>query len=573
MIQIYQKNNTNYEANGDIVLFPESCEMDAVLNGEWELELVHPLDEENRWKYIQTDNLIACPTFVSEKQFFRIYETIKTDENITAHARPVFFDCANKILLDVRPSKVNGQAALNKILSGTSFTAESNIVKASTAYYVRMNIMEAIAGDDENSFINRWGGERIYDNWKLIINDKIGADKGVRAEFGHNLASIEENVSYDSVITRIIPVAYNGYMLEGKTPWIDSPLINKYTNTYEQVVQFDDVKLTADASEDEESFGTLAALRKELIKRCNQMYKDGCDKPTVNYKVNLVQLSETEEYEGYEMLEKVSLGDTVHCKDVLLDIDVDARAIRIKYDCIEDKNGEIELGDFDGNYFSTLADVTNRMSGILNGSGQIKAEEIAGVINSMQTVLRAQRSIAQKQHVRAMLFEDLDASSPTYGAMSLGTKGLQIAETRTADGTDWDWTTAMTAKGLIANVIISGMIASKNFVKGKSGMMIDLDKGTLWSPGFQVNENGSALFRDGQINITGDVGRTTVWDGRVWLTAASGDAGYRASYQITDESGTTIIQGNRMNMHGPNGGETMMRVKDGVVYAKDFVKI
>lgn len=35
----------------------------------------------------------------------------------------------------------------------------------------------------------------------------------------------------NDVVTRIIPKAYNGYMIEGDAPWVDSPLI-KNTQRY-----------------------------------------------------------------------------------------------------------------------------------------------------------------------------------------------------------------------------------------------------------------------------------------------------------------------------------------------------
>ena len=48
--------------------------------------------------------------------------------------------------------------------------------------------------------------------------------------------------------------------------------------------------------------------------------------------------------------------------------------------------------------------------------------------------IRDRSSIAKKQEVRAILFEDLDPDSPTFGAMCLGTLGFEIAGERTADG-------------------------------------------------------------------------------------------------------------------------------------------
>lgn len=72
MIQIYDSQNTNFDQNGDSVLFPEKCAVQAELNGTWVLNITHPIDDENRWKYIEEEAVIAVPTFMGKKQLFRI---------------------------------------------------------------------------------------------------------------------------------------------------------------------------------------------------------------------------------------------------------------------------------------------------------------------------------------------------------------------------------------------------------------------------------------------------------------------------------------------------------------------
>ena len=401
MIQIYLKENEKYEQNGDLTLTPVACSLEAVLNGEWELTLEHLIDDEGRWKYIKTDNVISCPTFVGERQLFRIYETDKTMESITAYARPIFFDCRNTLLLDVRPGGKNGQNALNAILAGTKFTGKSNITIHNTAYYIRMNILSALMGDDENSFLNRWGGECLFDNHTVIVNDRAGGDYGVRVEFGRNMEAIEENISYDNIVTRIVPVAYNGRMLDGATPWVDSPNIGRYANIYMREIKYEDVKWQQDDPNDEDAYPFLSQVRGLIGARARDTYTEtGCDLPEVNYKVNMVQLANTDEYADYAILETVGLGDTVHCRHKGIDIDVDAKAIRVVYDCIGRRNTEVELGNFKEDYFGRLSDTAGRIDGITTGAGEVKAEKITGVIDAMKAQLRAQKSIAPAQDVR-----------------------------------------------------------------------------------------------------------------------------------------------------------------------------
>lgn len=471
MIQIYSKENTNFEANGDSVLFPESCKVEGILNGMWELQMEHPLDEEGRYKLIETGAVISAPSFVSEKQLFRIYNTEKTDETVVAYARPIFFDSQEDcFLLNKRPTEKNGQEALDILMEGTIYSGSSNITDVRTAYYVRKNLIEALAGKDSNSFLNLWGGEMYYDNFNVVINERIGADNGVQALFGRNITGISENINMDGVITRIIPIAFNGYMLEGDEPWVDSPYIDHYAHPYIQEVKFENIKLQADCTGDETGFASLEELREELIRQCELMYEGGCDRPTCNYTVEIVDLAQTEEYKDYVQLETISLGDTIECEYEPLNISTKARVIRILYDCIKKRNDSVELGDFSFDYFSEINKKNTTFATFVNNNGTINAERIQGVLNGGITQLRYQKTVAQKQDVRAILFEDTDPDSELYGAMCLGTQGFQIAKERLADDSDWDWSTAFTAKGGFANVLVAGILSDKT---GKSYWNLD----------------------------------------------------------------------------------------------------
>ena len=169
MIEVYRSTNTNYQKNGDITLTPLECIFEWGLDGICQIELTHEYDDLGRWEYLVNDNVIAAPTPYSDKQLFRIYKREKSDDEVTVYARHIYYDNLGNYLVDVRPTNKNGQQALDIIFSGTKFTPHSDITTANTAYYVRKNIVEAIAGDDENSFINRWGGERLYDNQDVCL--------------------------------------------------------------------------------------------------------------------------------------------------------------------------------------------------------------------------------------------------------------------------------------------------------------------------------------------------------------------------------------------------------------------
>lgn len=508
MIEIYLKTNTNYDKNGDITLEPTSC---IYKDSEKEVTLEHFFDDEGRWKYIEFENVIAAEEN-GKKKFYRIYNVVRSLYSVTAYARPLFYDLLDKILLDVRPTKKLGQEALNIILADTPFIGHSNITKIGTAYYIRKNIVEALLGDDKNSFLNRWGGEFYCENFDVYINDRIGSDNGVRVEFGYNLNEIEEDINIENVVTRIIPVGYDGIMLEGNTPWVDSTLINKYTHIKMRVVEFSDVKVKEN-SEDEEGFNTIKEARTELINRCNKLFEEGIDKPTVNYKIDMINLANTTAYKDLKMLVEVNKGDTVTCYIKHLDIDVKARVIDYERDLITGEYTYIELGSVVDNFFNNQADIQNRVDNIFNSNGNVKAETLEGAINALQTQFKALRDIAQPQKVRAILFEDRIEDSPTFGCMCLGTMGFEIASSFKPGTNEWDFRTFGTGKGFVADHIITGIL---NAALIKAGILkseneitwIDMENGTFNfadkvkfdGVNFEVDLSGNDLATNGSVD-------------------------------------------------------------------------
>lgn len=499
MIQIYDPGNTKFDFNGDVTLDPYSCECTMVLNDAWSLELEAPIDEDEKFKHIVKEAVISAPTPISDKQLFRIYDTEKTDDSITAIALPVFCDSKDDhALLDVRPTGKNGQQALDILCAGSKYSGESDITKAATAYYVRKNLMEAINGDIDQSFVNRWGGEILYDNYKIIINQRVGGNYGARAEFGYNLEGIKEHVDMSSVVTRIIPVAYNGYTLEGKAPWVDSPNIKKYQKIYTRTIEFSEVKLKEDSTDDDENAcNTLEELRNRLIEECQKQYAAGIDLPEITYEVDMISLEGTEEYKDYKDLEKIGLGDDVKCSHHVLDIEITARATELVYDCINRRNKKVKLGKFTKTAFDSQFETEHRVDSITNPDGTIMAEKVQGILNGIYTQLKLQSTVAQKVKGRVFTVEDLDPDSPLYGCMTWGTQGLQLATRRTADGKDWDWTTAVTARGILADAIIAGILTDKT---GKNYWNLDTGEFRLSADAFKVDDQTVEDYINGKID-------------------------------------------------------------------------
>lgn len=602
MIQIYKPENTNFEANGDMPLLPEKALVHATLNGAWNLELQHPIDGEGRWKYITEEAAVKVPSFNGE-QLFRIKHTEKTESGVTATAEPIFMDAKEDCFLeDIRPTNKTGQEALNLMLApNKKYSAKSDITVRNTAYYEYKNFIEALNGNEDNSFISRWGGEIFFDNYEVIVNKKQGNDYGVQILYGKNIKKdgIQEDVDTREVVTRIFPKAYNRYK---STNPVDSELINKYPTVKIATMTFDDVKMQQDASEEDRANGiiiceTQKELDKALEEKCRQQYENGIDKPKLSMSVEIVLLENTEEYREYKELEKVGLGDTVHCKHSKLGITTDARVIELEYDCLKKKTTQVELGDYKYNYFNNVTSAANRIDNAIRPDGTVVGEQIQGLIDGVKAQMRAQSSAARKSNVRAVLFEDLDEQSPTYGALCLGTMGFQIASKRTVDGREWDWKTFGTGQGFVADLIVAGTmfadrirggeLMSENYIEGLEGFKLDLNKGIIKAAQLLIETSAIGRvergfrFNDGNLEILGvdgDViasihccgslpstpeGLPSGWPSYTAFTGGTPKDSYSGGFWVKKDGNTVGISAKELDMNGKTAKTGRIEFSDG----------
>lgn len=509
MIEVYKSTNTNFDFNGDMVLKPSLCDLEVELNGMIEVTLEHPYDKLGRWKYIEEDNIIRVPyPGKQEGQLFYIYDKNKGMTGVKCKARHIFFDLASEVLVDCRPTNCNGKEALRKMLEGTGFTGHSDIVTINTAHYIRKHIAnEALISDDENSFINKWGGELDVDNFNVYINNRTGGEYGVTFKYGRDLINLNENSNIDSIITRVIPVGFNGITIP--ETYVESALIDKYRKVKTDVVKFDYIKVK-ESPEDEEGYDTLEEAQEALREAAKELFNDGLDKLLYQLDLEVTKLENTLKYEDYKDILTTGLGDTVGVEHIDIGIDIKTRVIKFTYDCIKEKYKSITIGNYIENDIDRQNSVESTLDKITNADGTVNAVEVAGILNAVNVKMRAMKDIAQKQDVRALLCEDLDPESPTYGAMCYGTMGFMIAAERTADNRDWNWRTFGTGKGFFADLIVAGTMLADRIRGGvlqsiDGSLEIDLRES---SKGMQFKRNGKKA-----IDIAGTTIKFFDWDG------------------------------------------------------------
>ena len=558
-IMLYKVGNNNFDMNGDYTLHPVSCEATFNLNDVWQLDIDIPIGNED----FKAGAVISVDTPYGKRQLYRIQDTDRDMDNASATAYPIFLDSRNDCFLwDVRPTNKIGQDALDIMLAGSKYTGQSDITTASTAYYVQKNFIEALNGDDENAFLKRWGGEVAYQNFKIIVNNRLGADNGLRVEFGFNLTGLQEQVDMSNVVTRIIPKAFNGYILPDNET-VDSPLINNYPVVYTRVIEYQDVKLAEDATEEDEDNGTIICATMEelyaaLRTKANAEFDAGIDLPNITYDVDMVDLSRTDLYKDYAGLLNVQLGDTVHVKNRRMGIETTARVITLIYDCITQKVTSLTLGDYEANYFNDVSSTVSTVNGLNDAvgniydpnSGTVIAGKISGVINLLQTSLRAQKDIAEGQDVRAILFEDLDPDSPTYGALCIGTQGIQIAKERNETDTDWVWGTAIDFQSINADYIITGILTDRNgnFYLDMRNGDLRMKNGTFFGnitggsikigSNFSVDSNGNLVAKNAsfQGDVSGsNISGTNITGGNINGTNIKSNTGKIAGWNLEED--------------------------------------
>lgn len=278
-------------------------------------------------------------------EIFRISKVTVGTRYIDVVARQITIaDSLTLWLEDVRPTNINGQAAVSWMLDNAEGRKEIQIVSdidaIATAYYQRMSLYKALH-DNDNSFLNRWGGEVQRRGYTIYINKRIGRDRGFSIREGKNLTGFKGTSNIDNLVTRARGQGYNGILGN----YIDSSLIGAYNRIYTSVIKYDDVKVKDEYND--EGYDTLEQAQAELDRRIEEEFsKNDIDKIKASYIINFVQLEKTEEYKNYVVAERLFIGDTSRVYIPKLNVDIKVRAMSKKYDVLAQKTKEIKLSNY-----------------------------------------------------------------------------------------------------------------------------------------------------------------------------------------------------------------------------------
>lgn len=287
---------------------PLRCEAHGEKNGDLSLELEIRSDWDSSTGKLKNGDIVTVPLpGCTDEQQFRIYETDTSSSSyaITYKARHIFYDLGDNFIVDSRPTNASPRQALEKLLSSmqykTSFTlGEVFSGVTATAYWQYKSPIDALIGTDDNSFINRWGGELHRDNYKIsFIKPEGNATEVMLVQYGHNLQELGLTTSNEDIVTRIMPTALSEQNEVIKLPelYIDSDNIANYDNPKIKRYHYSDIRRGG------EGFANDKQIYAELRKRAKEEFAKGIDLPKISGKVSIVDLSQTVEYAGATMYE------------------------------------------------------------------------------------------------------------------------------------------------------------------------------------------------------------------------------------------------------------------------------
>ena len=260
-----------------------------------------------------------------DQQFFRIYELVYDDDEqiVTAKARHVSYDSRKNALYRCVVRDETAQNAIASIVGKRvdetlPLTIVTDLIDDDiTADWSFFNPVKAIL-DPEEGLAGKTKAKVIRDNGTFYLLQNTDNSHGFVIQYGKNLLGVNYIVNYDDVVTRVMPVANDGFdgWLYTNPPYFDAPNIGEFSHPRIEVMEsefyvgMEYVKANGNKVTMTEP-QVLLKMEKEAGKRFS---RDKINQGNVQLDVDFLMLGDTEEYKQYKNLETLNLYDTVIVK-------------------------------------------------------------------------------------------------------------------------------------------------------------------------------------------------------------------------------------------------------------------
>lgn len=440
MIKIFSAADTDFTSNGEVVISNATkANVRKADNGDYYLDFECGLEYVD---YIVANNIIVAPTPQGD-QAFRITSFDATRKKITAKAWHIFYDSANYLIADSYVVDKNCNDALDHLNGATDtqspFTTLSNVQTIDSYRCVRTSLQNAIS-----VLLERWGGHLVRDNWNIKIMNSIGQDNGVTIQYKKNLKEITAKYDWSNVVTKLLPVGYDGILLDEIYIYSDT----QYSIPYTKTVSFEQGDINQEDYEDETAYQD--ALKADLFNQATAYVAQNCV-PAVTYtlKANIEKITD--------------VGDYVQVYDQRLGLNLDAAVTAFNYDCILGKYTEIEFGSIGQSLSNLMSNVTSQVNTALAENNVEMTVQLNAAIEAAEeqiwSALGSSYCIYSGDQI--MIVDNLPAQD-AVNCIRINSAGIAFSQT----GINGTFTSAWTIDGTLNMAAINVINLTADLIKG-----------------------------------------------------------------------------------------------------------
>ena len=440
MIKIFSAADTDFTSNGEVVISNATkANVRKADNGDYYLDFECGLEYVD---YIVANNIIVAPTPQGD-QAFRITSFDATRKKITAKAWHIFYDSANYLIADSYVVDKNCNDALDHLNGATDtqspFTTLSNVQTIDSYRCVRTSLQNAIS-----VLLERWGGHLVRDNWNIKIMNSIGQDNGVTIQYKKNLKEITAKYDWSNVVTKLLPVGYDGILLDEIYIYSDT----QYSIPYTKTVSFEQGDINQEDYEDETAYQD--ALKVDLFNQATAYVAQNCV-PAVTYTVKA-------------NVEKITdVGDAVVIYDQRLGLNLDAAVTAFNYDCILGKYTEIEFGSIGQSLSNLMTNVTNQVNtAISENNANLTVQLDAAIEAATEQIWSALGSSYLIYSGDQIMIVDNLPASDAVNCIRINSAGIAFSQT----GINGVFTSAWTIDGTLNMAAINVINLTADLIKG-----------------------------------------------------------------------------------------------------------
>lgn len=357
LIILYDHDEEAFTSNG-LGALPDaaSCTVTEERNGGYEVEMEYPLTGSHFHDIQKRRILYMKPNPYDDPQPFRIYSITKPINGIvTVHAAHLSYDTSGSIVKLFPADAGSASAAMSYLknfsVPSTPFTFFTNVGKSGTMSVPKPSSIRSLLGGSDGSILDTFGGEYLFDKWKISLLESRGSNRGVTIRYGKNMTDLEQEENDTDFYTGVYPFWYSESEDGGLVTLSANDGIVNAPGNYD-FVKIMPLDLSSEdfGKETTDSEGYTTTIEKpteaELLAAAQKYIANNkIGIPKVSLDVSFVMLAQAEEYKDFARLETVKLCDTVTVEFEKLGVKTTAKCIKTVYNVLTDKYNSIELGE------------------------------------------------------------------------------------------------------------------------------------------------------------------------------------------------------------------------------------